>query len=91
MKASNPGSPNAQPRRNAGDAAKLPLAHIPLEWMSVGSWRLPSGVALAEFALQAGFLAPLLFGTGSFRRRKNGPASGPTTLGSRGLTKEQRG
>jgi len=24
------------------------------------SWRLPSGKALAEFALQAGFLAPLI-------------------------------
>jgi hypothetical protein len=31
-----------------------------MEWMDAGSWRLPSGKALAEFALQAGFLAPLL-------------------------------
>ena len=26
------------------------------------SWRLPSGKALAEFALQSGFLAPLMLG-----------------------------
>ncbi len=31
-----------------------------MEWMDPMSWRLPSGKALAEFALQAGFLAPLL-------------------------------
>jgi len=34
---------------------------MPVEWLESGSWRLPSGKALAEFALQAGFLAPLLF------------------------------
>ena len=34
---------------------------MPVEWLDSGSWRLPSGKALAEFALQAGFLAPLLF------------------------------
>ena len=27
------------------------------------SWRLPSGMALAEFALQTGFLAPLMMRT----------------------------
>jgi len=32
-----------------------------MEWLDAGKWRLPSGKALAEFALQAGFLAPLLF------------------------------
>jgi hypothetical protein len=32
-----------------------------MEWLDAGNWRLPSGKALAEFALQAGFLAPLLF------------------------------
>jgi hypothetical protein len=40
---------------------KMPLPHMPMEWLDSGSWRLPSGKALAEFALQAGFLAPLLF------------------------------
>ena len=31
-----------------------------MEWMDPMSWRLPSGKALAEFALQSGFLAPLM-------------------------------
>jgi hypothetical protein len=38
----------------------VPVSRMPMEWMDAGSWRLPSGKALAEFALQAGFLAPLL-------------------------------
>jgi hypothetical protein len=38
----------------------VPLSSMPMEWLDAGSWRLPSGKALAEFALQAGFLAPLL-------------------------------
>jgi hypothetical protein len=36
------------------------MAHLPIEWMDPMSWRLPSGMALAEFALQTGFLAPLM-------------------------------
>jgi len=40
---------------------KLRLSPLPVEWLDAGCWRLPSGKALAEFALQAGFLAPLLF------------------------------
>ncbi len=47
------------------------------------SWRLPSGKALAEFALQSGFLAPLLLGTPTVRRKKisqtNAPALSPGT------------
>jgi hypothetical protein len=39
----------------------IPVSGIPMEWLDAGSWRLPSGKALAEFALQAGFLAPPLF------------------------------
>ncbi len=35
-------------------------SRLPLEWMDGSVWRLPSGKALAEFALQAGFLAPLM-------------------------------
>jgi hypothetical protein len=46
---------------NPGGTAKLSMPRMPLEWLDAGSWRLPSGKALAEFALQAGFLAPLLF------------------------------
>ena len=45
-------------RRVAGG---LGMSGMPLEWLDAGSWRLPSGKALAEFALQAGFLAPQLF------------------------------
>ena len=38
------------------------ITPIPLEWLDPDCWRLPSGKALAEFALQAGFLAPLMLG-----------------------------
>ncbi len=40
---------------------------MPIEWMV--NWRLPSGKALAEFALQAGFLAPLML-SGPVPKRK---------------------
>ena len=42
-------------RRKRGSAG---IPHLPMEWMDPMSWRLPSGKALAEFALQAGFLVP---------------------------------
>ena len=38
----------------------LSAGQMPMEWMDPMSWRLPSGQALAEFALQSGFLAPLM-------------------------------
>jgi hypothetical protein len=41
-----------------------------MEWMDPMSWRLPSGKALAEFALQSGFLAPLLMGGPPLKKRK---------------------
>jgi hypothetical protein len=41
-----------------------------MEWMDPMSWRLPSGKALAEFALQSGFLAPLLMGGPTMKKRK---------------------
>jgi hypothetical protein len=41
-----------------------------MEWMDPMSWRLPSGKALAEFALQAGFLAPLMLSSPSIKNRK---------------------
>lgn len=47
--------------------AALPPA-LPMEWLDSGNWRLPSGKALAEFALQAGFLAPLLLGSDGARK-----------------------
>ncbi len=60
------GSATRSVRRNPGAleasvVAKLSMPQMPVEWLDSGSWRLPSGKALAEFALQAGFLAPLLF------------------------------
>lgn len=42
---------------------------IPMEWMGPATWQLPSGKALAEFALQAGFLAPLLLSDSQLLRR----------------------
>jgi hypothetical protein len=50
--------------------APLRIPQIPMEWMDPMSWRLPSGKALAEFALQAGFLAPLMMGTPRLKKRK---------------------
>jgi len=53
---------------------------IPMEWLDAANWRLPSGKALAEFALQSGFLAPLLF-----RRERFGsaePFSGESPVGN---------
>lgn len=44
----------------------MPLPGMNMEWLEEGKWRLPSGKALAEFALQSGFLAPLLFNVGQF-------------------------
>lgn len=35
-----------------------------------GSWRLPSGESLAEFALRFGFLAPRLLGPARSRSRR---------------------
>jgi hypothetical protein len=53
---------------NSGRRLRLPQA--PLEWLDSGAWRLPSGKALTEFALQAGFLAPLLFNVGPSGRSR---------------------
>jgi len=45
--------------------SSLPVRPIPVGTSSAmtdgGAWRLPSGKPLAQFALEAGFLAPLLF------------------------------
>jgi len=46
------------------------IPQIPMEWMDPMSWRLPSGKALAEFALQAGFLAPLMLGAPAPKRKR---------------------
>ena len=51
-----------------GGRGQFRIPQVPMEWLDAGSWRLPSGKALAEFALQAGFLAPLLFKTEKYPR-----------------------
>ena len=55
-------SENPSPRRTGAGRGKnsAGIPHLPMEWMDPMSWRLPSGKALAEFALQTGFLAPLI-------------------------------
>jgi hypothetical protein len=53
------------------------IPQIPLEWMDPMSWRLPSGKDLAEFALQAGFLAPLMLERPNLKRKKT-PLQAPT-------------
>jgi hypothetical protein len=61
-------------------------APLPLEWMDPMSWRLPSGKALAEFALQSGFLAPLLMsgpmGDGRVKRKKKPESNGEVPAAS---------
>jgi hypothetical protein len=56
--------------------ARLKIPSVPLEWMDTRAWRLPSGKALAEFALQAGFLAPLLLKTERIPPVRPKPKSG---------------
>jgi hypothetical protein len=72
------GNQNLEGSSNGRVAGKLAM---PLEWLDAGSWRLPSGKALAEFALQAGFLAPLLLR--SERTPGDGPALGEPVLSGR--------
>jgi len=52
----------SSPRKTGAGRGKssVSIPHLPMEWMDPMSWRLPSGKALAEFALQTGFLAPLI-------------------------------
>ena len=47
-----------------------------MEWMDPMSWRLPSGKDLAEFALQAGFLAPMMLERPNLKHKKL-PAAAP--------------
>jgi hypothetical protein len=58
--------PEMPARANSG-SKHFRIPHVPIEWLDASSWRLPSGKALAEFALQTGFLAPLLFKTRGIR------------------------
>lgn len=50
------------------------IPRVPIEWLDGQSWRLPSGKALAEFALQTGFVAPLLMKTTAFGGLEPKPA-----------------
>jgi len=61
-----------------------------MEWMDPMSWRLPSGKALAEFALQTGFLAPLIMRAPKIKKKPGAPSVGvtPVAVNSR-LTREQ--
>lgn len=45
---------------NYGLGSPFRIPRMPVEWLDGRTWRLPSGKALAEFALQAGFIAPML-------------------------------
>ena len=65
----------------------LGVSGMPLEWLDARSWRLPSGKALAEFALQTGFLAPLIFRSETPRRKSTGSVDG-ALLGLKTLRKE---
>jgi hypothetical protein len=62
------GAVNRRPKR---------MEPLPMEWMDSMSWRLPSGKALAEFALQSGFLAPLML-TGPYPKASKQPAPAET-------------
>jgi len=91
-------NPSGSATRSVGDrgvgepnvVAKLSMPQMPVEWLDSGSWRLPSGKALAEFALQAGFLAPLLFraeGLGKSAPNRNSKAAEtPALPGSSEMT-----
>ncbi|HEY2845163.1 MAG TPA: hypothetical protein VGJ09_15985, partial [Bryobacteraceae bacterium] len=61
------------------------ISRIPIEWMDPMSWRLPSGKDLAEFALQAGFLAPLMLERPNLKRRK-APVQAPPTVAEQRVT-----
>jgi hypothetical protein len=63
---------------------KLSMPRMPMEWLDAGSWRLPSGKALAEFALQAGFLAPLLLRADGLGKNDLKPGIKPGVAGSVG-------
>ena len=70
-------SENASSRKDSvghrARTAPVRIPQIPMEWMDPMSWRLPSGKALAEFALQAGFLAPMMLGAPAFKRKSTKP------------------
>src|SRR6202050_278437 len=85
-------SENPSPRRTGAGRGKsnVGMPHLPMEWMDPMSWRLPSGKALAEFALQTGFLAPLIMRAPKIKKKPGTPSVG-TNPGAADspLTREQ--
>jgi hypothetical protein len=75
MKPDGPGQRGAGKGAQKRSFGESRLRSIPMEWMDPMSWRLPSGKALAEFALQAGFLAPLMLNGPQVKRTKKSPAA----------------
>ena len=83
MKLENSGSGKTGSGLGSRQRGRVPvrIPQIPMEWMDPMSWRLPSGKALAEFALQAGFLAPLMMGGPRLKKKKTvAPAVNPVVL-----------
>jgi len=75
---------NAGSGKTGRGRAPVRIPQIPMEWMDPMSWRLPSGKALAEFALQAGFLAPLMIGAPRLKKKKTAaPAVNPVVVDTR--------
>jgi hypothetical protein len=85
-------SENPSPRKTAAGRSKssVGIPHLPMEWMDPMSWRLPSGKALAEFALQTGFLAPLMMRAPKVHKKPStaGVPVRPVAVNPR-LTREQ--
>jgi hypothetical protein len=63
-------------------ASGLGVSGMPMEWLDAGSWRLPSGKALAEYALQAGFLVPQLFRANALESESKNLGGGRTSAGA---------
>src|SRR5579871_3548955 len=88
MKQHNMGPQSRNAGRGTRSSVRIPT--IPMEWMDPMSWRLPSGKALAEFWLQAGFLAPLMLGSPMARKTK--PKAPMAALGvENSMVEEKRG
>ena len=81
MKSVNAGSGKTGSGRKGRAPVRIP--QIPMEWMDPMSWRLPSGKALAEFALQAGFLAPLMMRAPRLKKKMPAPAVNPVIVDKR--------
>src|SRR5664279_397153 len=80
---------NRNPRMSGGKGhIPMGIPHLPMEWMDPMSWRLPSGKALAEFALQAGFLAPLII-SGPRIKKKSQTSSPSVPLADAPLRQEE--